>query len=263
VLEVQKLLVNEGLMTLDNATGFYGPVTESAVKEFQRKYNIALSNGNVDLKTRSKINELLIAGTSSVNLSSTRLSSSQRLTTNLYRGSKHSEVIYLQNFLISEFLLAPDSATGFYGPLTESAVKEFQRKYGVVTSGTPDTTGYGFVGPKTRAKINEMLGISGENSLNTAPPLPTSLGGGAGSRLDRNLYRGIKGDDVILLQNVLIKEGLLESDANTGFFGPLTESAVKEFQRKYGVVSSGNASTTGFGATGPKTRAKVNEIGGY
>ena len=30
-----------------------------------------------------------------------------------------------------------------------------QKKYGIVTSGTPLTTGHGVVGPRTRAKLNE------------------------------------------------------------------------------------------------------------
>ena len=47
--------------------------------------------------------------------------------------------------------------TGYYGNLTKLAVGRFQIKYGIVTS-TGDA-GYGNVGPKTRAKINSLLGL--------------------------------------------------------------------------------------------------------
>ena len=46
--------------------------------------------------------------------------------------------------------------TGYYGSLTTRAVQLFQAKYGIISSGSPFTTGYGFVGPKTRAKLNEF-----------------------------------------------------------------------------------------------------------
>lgn len=46
--------------------------------------------------------------------------------------------------------------TGYFGPLTLKAVQRFQTKYGIVSSGSPSTTGYGRVGPRTRAKLNEL-----------------------------------------------------------------------------------------------------------
>ena len=48
--------------------------------------------------------------------------------------------------------------SGYYGALTQAAVQRFQRKYGIVVSGTPRTTGFGLLGPKTRARLLEVLG---------------------------------------------------------------------------------------------------------
>ncbi len=48
--------------------------------------------------------------------------------------------------------------TNYFGSLTERAVQKFQAKYDVVSSGTPNSTGYGVVGPKTRAKLQEVFG---------------------------------------------------------------------------------------------------------
>lgn len=44
---------------------------------------------------------------------------------------------------------------------------------------------------------------------------------------------GDKGDNVLLLQNRLVKEGLLDSKYTTGYYGSITAKAVNEFQNKY------------------------------
>src|SRR3989339_2159552 len=69
-------------------------------------------------------------------------------TYNLYLGLNDSEtegqVTQLQKFLAQDSIVYPEGhITGFYGPLTEQAVKRWQAKNGLVSSGSPDTTGYG------------------------------------------------------------------------------------------------------------------------
>ncbi|TSC67534.1 MAG: hypothetical protein CEO19_181 [Parcubacteria group bacterium Gr01-1014_73] len=48
---------------------------------------------------------------------------------------------------------SPGNETNYYGSLTRKAVEKFQVKYGIAKSGDQ---GYGTVGPKTRAKLNEL-----------------------------------------------------------------------------------------------------------
>ena len=43
----------------------------------------------------------------------------------------------------------------FFGSLTEKAVQKFQIKYGLAKSGD---AGFGYVGPKTRARLNSLIG---------------------------------------------------------------------------------------------------------
>lgn len=82
------------------------------------------------------------------------------------------------------------------------------------------------------------------------PPLPClSLG--------RTLRLGMRGEDVQKLQEFLIKAGFLAEGKSTGYFGPLTEAAVKEWQAQEGIVSSGSAWTTGYGVVGPRTAAAI------
>ena len=86
-------------------------------------------------------------------------------------------------------------------------------------------------------------------------------GGGAGTgsacvNLARNLSRGMSGEDVTGLQTFLKKTGDF-AEVPTGFFGAVTEEAVKKWQARTRIVSDGTPATTGFGAVGPKTRAAM------
>ena len=75
-------------------------------------------------------------------------------------------------------------------------------------------------------------------------------------RLTRILRKGMSGNDVKALQEYL---GRVSTTLPTvsGYFGSATEAAVKRFQEREGVVISGGA---GYGAVGPKTLTKLNEV---
>lgn len=77
------------------------------------------------------------------------------LTKGLTIGSKGNEVTVLQNFLRAQGKdIYPGAlVTGYFGPATRRAVQRFQIKFGLAKSGD---RGYGYVGPKTRAMINEL-----------------------------------------------------------------------------------------------------------
>lgn len=70
-------------------------------------------------------------------------------TKNLYKGLSDEEVKELQKFLSQYREIYPEGlVTGYFGPLTEKAVKKFQEKNDI-----PPT---GLVGPITREKINDV-----------------------------------------------------------------------------------------------------------
>lgn len=68
-------------------------------------------------------------------------------------GSTGTDVTNLQLFLIGEHMLDAGNSTGFFGKLTEAAVQSWQSAKGIVSDGTPETTGWGVVGPRTRAAL--------------------------------------------------------------------------------------------------------------
>lgn len=81
-----------------------------------------------------------------------------KITQWMYRGSSGEDVRRLQEFLAKDRALYPEGIiTGYFGTLTEKAVQRFQKKYGIVNSGDPITTGFGFVGPQTLKKLNDLL----------------------------------------------------------------------------------------------------------
>ena len=63
--------------------------------------------------------------------------------------------------------------------------------------------------------------------------------------------------EVLPLQRFFMRIGFLPEASDTGSFDVATEAAVQRFQAREGIVSSGTATTTGYGMTGPKTRAAL------
>ncbi|MDI6602593.1 MAG: S8 family serine peptidase [Patescibacteria group bacterium] len=81
-----------------------------------------------------------------------------KFTTPLRYRDRKIEVRYLQMFLKAQGSdIYPEGlVTGYFGKLTLNAVKRFQLKHKIIT---PETSPWiaGYVGPQTRAKINEIL----------------------------------------------------------------------------------------------------------
>lgn len=85
----------------------------------------------------------------------------------------------------------------------------------------------------------------------------TFPGASACGHLMRNLGKGDSGDDVLHLQGFLQNTGDFTHGSTTGYFGEITEKALKQWQTREGIVASGEATSTGFGAFGPKTRHQL------
>ncbi|MDO8742172.1 MAG: peptidoglycan-binding protein [bacterium] len=93
------------------------------------------------------------------------------ISTSLDFGSRGQEVTDLQTYLAGYPALYPSGlVTGYFGSLTQAAVQRFQTEQGIVSSGSPTTTGYGRVGPQTIARLNTLMGgVSSNVSWDTVP----------------------------------------------------------------------------------------------
>ena len=85
------------------------------------------------------------------------------------------EVTKLQQFLASlgSSIYPEARITGYFGPATLRAVQRWQAAHGVVSSGDPDTTGYGFVGARTRAALAQGCGSTNSSTQVNATPATT------------------------------------------------------------------------------------------
>lgn len=92
-------------------------------------------------------------------------------------------------------------------------------------------------------------------STNAAPINP-ALSAGQCPDLSRPLTLGMIGPDVAGLQTFLAQQGVFNAIA-TGYFGTLTQGAVAQWQENNGIVSGGDANSTGLGVVGPRTRAAM------
>jgi peptidoglycan hydrolase-like protein with peptidoglycan-binding domain len=137
-------------------TGYFGTLTQSTLAEYQKLNGITPAVGYFGQKTREAI---MGTGTTPISPASSAPLSipapSDTITQDLYPGDSGPQVTLLQNLLTKDDDYA-GPITGYYGQLTEQAVQAFQAKYGIVTYGSPDATGYGTVGPKTRGEIDSL-----------------------------------------------------------------------------------------------------------
>jgi len=105
-----------------------------------------------------------------------------------------------------------------------------------------------------RAQLKEIQSASGGLHGDPASSTKRLLFG-------RVLTLGMSGDDVRALQQALaVRPDIYPEGLITGYYGTLTERAVKQFQKLEGIVGSGTPETTGYGQVGPLTLSKLNEI---
>lgn len=92
---------------------------------------------------------------------------------------------------------------------------------------------------------------SGGSSVPTTPaPAEGQVLGAAAYNFTVDFGYGTRGQDVTELQKALITAGYLHIDVPTGWFGPLTRAAVKQYQAAHSILQ------TGF--VGPLTRGALN-----
>ncbi|MDO8603872.1 MAG: fibronectin type III domain-containing protein [bacterium] len=160
-------------------------------------------------------------------------------TKDLAFGKSDKEVMFLQALLSEDPTLYPSGAvTGYFDTATKEAVGKFQTRQKL---GDAKTVGYGGIGEKTREALN-LLAKDFKFTLKQVKPKTRSL-----------MVEALQ--KTLAAHKEIYPEGLA-----TGYYGPLTENAVKRFQKANGIINYGTPATTGYGKAGPKTIKKINEL---
>ena len=218
-----------GKLTVD---GVFGPRMASTVKTFQRQFNLT-ADGVVGRQTWYKISYIYVSVKDLAELTSEGETSSGTLSdgswggTALHTGSTGSAVEQVQFWLNTlaqyESAIPSLAVDGRYGAATASAVRAFQRRYGLTVDGV--------VGRETwNAIYNEFRSIQSDNGTPNAYP-------------GTALREGASGQNVRLVQFWLKIAHTVYSRLNDltvdGKFGAATTAAVKRFQTYFGLTSDG------------------------
>jgi uncharacterized protein (TIGR02594 family) len=148
----------------------------------------------------------------------------------------------------------PLQGTGFFGPNTEAAVRDFQVKYNLEVDG--------IVGPETAKAIDAAIGKSGASAEQIVVTTPASenrseagssqveavMPGLAELLGNQMLQVGDQNDAVRVVQLALAQLGYRLK--GTGYFGGATDTAVTHFQATHGLEVDG--------IVGPKTLEAID-----
>lgn len=264
VASLQQRLMDLGFMDNDEPTQYYGNMTEQAVKTFQRQNELA-QDGIVGFETlnaimtpqakyyavskgvdgedikriQNRMYELgylatadLVTGhfgdgteaaviklqevnglesDGKVGRQTINLLYSEEIKPNFLSYGEKSDVVLACQQRLKDLGYMTTTPDGAYGDDTAAAVRQFQSRNDLVVDG--------YLGPSTRVALN-----SGEAQPN-------------------GLMLGEQGDTVTRIQQLLNKYGYLASANITGYYGEVTEKAVKSFQSNNGLSADGSVGT--------------------
>jgi peptidoglycan hydrolase-like protein with peptidoglycan-binding domain len=239
VVWVQEKLKVAGFLK-GNITGFFGVLTETAVKDFQRARNLN-PDGIVGATTRNALTQVSAQNPPSNPAPSNPSSTTSTMPTTLLRkGNSGSSVRWVQEKL-KQAGFYNSEITGVFGDTTETAVKRFQQARNLTVDG--------IVGAITRNALNQNNSSTPSPSTPNSSSAPTTL-----------VKRGDSGSSVRWVQEKLKQAGFYNYQI-TGVFGALTESGVKEFQRARkltadGIVGANTRNALNRGASSNSTTVK-------
>lgn len=221
VTELQRLLRHFGYAV--DVDGDFGPGTASAVRDFQSSHGLT-ADGQVGTNTKRALYDDDEAPSTSLDLRSSSCPA------NIVEGQGGGCVATLQSLLNGKGQSL--DVDGSFGPKTLAAVKAFQSASGLSADGE--------VGPNTKAALYANIGGGGGNGA----PAPINL---TSASCPNEIVQGQRGGCVTELQSLLNHHGA--DLAVDGDFGPLTDSAVRDFQAEQGLSVDGQV--------GPNTKAAL------
>lgn len=215
--------------------GYFDVITEDAVKEFQRIFNLT-ADGIVGKATWYKIIRIYSAvkRLSELDASGVELEFiSQQYTNYAQLGSTGPSVRVIQFYLnfISTFndFIPSVEADSIFGPATESAVRAYQQAYSLPITGAVDEQTWNSMYETYFSILNSLPADFSGPGISPYPGTP--------------LARGSSGENVSTIQTWLaaisdIYTGIPKVQV-TGYFGEDTQEAVLAFEREFGLDERG------------------------
>lgn len=215
--------------------GRYGEKTAEAVRTFQEIFNLE-PTGIVNKETWYRIIRIYVSvkKLSELNSEGLKLEDiSKQFPQDLAEGSNGDAVRILQFFLsyiaaFNEFIEAPD-INGTFGNKTREAVLAFQRYKGLELTGIVNEQTWNQIYLDYRGIVDSIPNISNAVITQSYPGVV--------------LRQGMNGESVRTIQEYLNYIALFFSGVNTvaptGFFGPGTTNAVRNFQREFNLEQTG------------------------
>lgn len=252
VISLQEALKKLGYFKYSSITNYFGSVTQSSVISFQ-KSNKLTTNGVVDKKTADAINNKLKSNSSTPAVTPSKPTTSSPASSGsgivfapartLKSGMSGSDVKTLQD-LLARLKHFKQKSSGYYGSVTVAAVKSFQKSVGLSQTGivnkkTADTL-------SSKFSSNSSTTIPVNTSKPAAPVSKPSASSSAPSKSmivfapKRTLKAGMSGSDVKTLQDLLARLKFFRQKS-TNYFGSVTTSSVKSFQKSVGLKQTGIA----------------------
>ncbi len=202
-----------------SATSYYGPLTTAAVRRWQAAHRLP-ATGVVDARTWTamRLTPVLTtaarAATATASVASVRPVVTPALP--LRSGSRGTAVRSVQRLLRV-------SATSYYGPATVTAVRRWQAARHLPATGVVDARTW---------TAMRLVPVVAPTPVRPAPARPVLL-----------LRRGSTGADVVRVQRALRVSA-------TGFYGPLTASAVMKWQKAHRIPATGTVDSRTWKALG-------------
>ncbi|WP_240376113.1 peptidoglycan-binding protein [Bacillus piscicola] len=227
VTKLQDLLRDKGYFTYHTSTGYFGEQTKAAVLSFQRQHHLT-ADGIVGPQTFSVLLSERSAPSAETVSASAVASSAQKSkvkldsSTVLRIGDKSAEVTELQRQLQS-LGFYNDEPDGHYGRRTAAAVRQFQQSEQLAVDG--------IAGPQTLAALKGVQRAEKPASSSSSPEASNTF---------KVLSIGDQNNDVAQLQRQLKDYGYYNKDI-TGVYGPMTEKAVRQFQKQNNLQADGLA----------------------
>ncbi len=285
VAKLQQRLMDLGFMDYDEPTDYYGEVTQSAVKIYQRQNKLAqdgvigpetldailspdakyyaaqngdqgddilriqerlyemgylatadMMTGNFGDSTEAAVKKLQsvngLEQDGKVGRKTMNLLYSDEVKPNMLTYGEKSDVVLAAQKRLQALGYMTSEPDGNYGNDTILAVKQFQSRNDQIVDG--------FLGPSTRMVLN------------------------SGDAVPNGMSLGDSGDSITKVQEMLSKLGYLHSGNVTGYYGEITEDAVRSFQRtnNLGIDGTVGAQTMAKLTSGDAKKAPRQSSGG-